>query len=110
MSCGFCAGQTKLTRTVPGAHALDFLRTGRAHLEDDVGDRPDVIDDFGAGGTVGSVGEARRLARPRLHRDAKPELDQLLGHLGHRGDALLARRGFARHPDQLRHVCVPLGA
>ena len=68
---GFCAGQMKLTRIWPSRMRLHFLGVGRAHLEDDVGAGPHgggIGNDLGAGGGVGLVGDARRIARARTGR------------------------------------------
>src|SRR5688572_23610927 len=85
ISCGFCAGQMKLTRVAPSR-----IRARRP---------------------VAVVREVRRVAGAALHRDAESELDQLLDHLGHGGDALFARGGLARDanqlPGRLRHRIFP---
>src|SRR6185503_15859446 len=86
-----------------GPHALDFRRARRAHLEHDVGARPDVRDDLGAGRAVHVVGEVRGFAGAGLHRDPESQLDELFDDFGNCGDALLARRGLARHSNQLGH-------
>jgi hypothetical protein len=84
-----------------------FVGAGRAHLEDDVRAVKQVGGrghDLGAGGAVGVVGEVRRVARATLHGDREAQLEQLLHHLGHGRNALLASRCLKRNAYE--HVCL----
>ena len=78
-----------------------------AHLEDDVGARPEarrIRHDRRAGRPVGVVADGGAVAGSGLHDDREAELAQLLDHVGYRGDALFAREYLLRNPDDLRHV------
>ena len=104
ISSGFCAGQMKLTSVVALAHAAATSAALGARTLKTMSALAQMLrraDDLGAGRAVGVVGEVRRVARARFDGDAEAELDQLLDDLGNGGDALLARRGLARHSDQL---------
>src|SRR6185295_11284862 len=80
------------------AQQRDFVAARRAHLEDDVGHRPEpggVVDDFGAGRTVGGVAYLGRVAGTRFDGNPEALLDQLLDDLGHGGDPFLAGKALA---------------
>ena len=103
ISSGFCAGQMKPISVAAFAHQADFVRARGAHLEDDVRSGPEFgrrRHDLGAGGAVGVVGEVRGVARAAFHGHREAQLDELLDHVGHGGDALFSQRRLLGHADQ----------
>ena len=93
------------------AQQADLGRVGRAHLEDDVGHRPQL-----ARGRRRSRRPAARyasspicaaVARAGLDRDPEAVLDQLLDDLGHRRDTLLAGLDLAGNSDRQCHASLP---
>ena len=102
-SSGFCAGQMKLTSVPPSRSRPTSSLIRAAHLEHDVGHRPQpdpVIDDFRAGGAVGVVADLRRVAGARFDGDPETQLDQLLDDFGDGRDPLLARKDLLWDSDQ----------
>ncbi len=107
MSSGFCAGQMNETSVWPSRMSSTSSRARRAHLEDDVGARPErgcVVGDLRARGAVDFVAEVGGVAGAGLHDDPEAELHELFDDFGHRGDAFLARRRLFGHPYDLRHA------
>jgi hypothetical protein len=85
-----------------GAQAPRFLVVRTAHLEDDVGIRPklvDAVDDGAAGGRVGRVREIRRRAGAGLHGHFEAEFLQLSSDFGGRGDAFFVLEGLLGDTD-----------
>ena len=86
-----------------GLHQRDLVGRRGTHLEDHVGPGVELrgaARDAGAGGLVGGVVEIGGGPGTGLDVDAEAELDQLLDHVGHGGDALLACEGLAGHSDR----------
>jgi len=85
-------------------HQPHFVLAGRAHLEHDVGRGPQLrgpSDDFGTGGAVGVIAEIGRISRTGFNGHRETEFDQFFHHIGHGGDAFLAREGFPGHANAL---------
>ena len=105
ISSGFCAGQMKLTSVCPRASAPTSAVLGARTLK-----TMSALAQIVASATISApaaryVSSAKFAASPAPDSTAtrEAELDQLLDDFGDGGDALLARRGFARHSNQLRH-------
>jgi hypothetical protein len=91
-------------------HEPDFLGARRAHLEHDVGHRPELVavgDDLGAGLAVRLVADLRRFAGAGLHGNPETLLDQLRDHFRYGGDPLFSRKALAWNSDQQRHSFSP---
>src|SRR5690606_41707940 len=102
---GVQVGGQEAREQLAAAHTGRLLLGRRVDLEDDDA-LPRVVDDLGAGGGIGLVREAGRLARTPLDGDVIAELDELGDGGGSRSNPALSWSGLPWDSDAHELSCL----